>query len=59
MLVADLTPQDEEVGQDIDDVNGGKLPANPDRQALPGELVQDVERAESPSVMGPAMHTKS
>ena len=48
--------QDEQVGQDIDDVNGGKLPANPDRQALTGELVQDVERWEIPSDMGPVMH---
>ena len=44
--------QDEQVGQHVDDVNGGKLPAHPDRQALAGELVQDVEHAEGPAVMG-------
>ena len=48
--------QDEEVGQDIDGVNGGKLPANPDRQALTGELVQDIEGSKGPPVMRPVMH---
>ena len=44
--------QDEEVGQDIDDLGREKLPANPDRQALTGELVQDIERAEGPPFGG-------
>ena len=48
--------QDEEVGQEIDDVDRGKLPANPDRQALTGELVQDIERAVDLRVIGPMMH---
>ena len=48
--------QDEEFSQHIDDVDGGKLPANPDRQALPGELVQDVERTKDPAIMGLVMH---
>ena len=33
-----------------------KLAPNSDRQALAGELVQDVEGAEGPAVMGPAMN---
>jgi hypothetical protein len=35
--------QDEEVRQDIDDVRRLQLSIDPDRQALPGELVDDVE----------------
>ena len=48
--------QDEQVCQDIDDVGRGELPPNADCQALAGELVQDVEHAEGPAVMGPVMH---
>ena len=48
--------QDEQVGQNIDDVSRRKLPSSPDRQALPGELVQDVEGSEGPAVVGPVMH---
>ena len=48
--------QDEQIGQHIDDVNRGELSPNPDRQALPGELVQDIARAEGPGVIGPVMH---
>ena len=44
------------VGQDIDDVGRGELPPNPDRQALTGELVQDIERTKGPAVMGAVMH---
>ena len=44
--------QDEEIGQDIDHVDGLELAGDPDRQALMGELVDDVEHAILPSVMG-------
>jgi len=33
---------DEEVRQHIDDVGGSQLPINPDAQALPGELIDQV-----------------
>ena len=33
-----------------------ELSSSPDRQALPGELVQDVEGSEGPAVVGPVMH---
>ena len=32
-------PQDEQIGQDVDDVGRSELPIDPDRQAFPGELV--------------------
>ena len=44
--------QDEEVRQDVDDVGRLQLPVDPDRQALAGELVDDVEHAELPAVVG-------
>ena len=44
--------QDEEVGQDVDDVGGFELPVDPDRQAFPRELVDDIQHAVLPSVMG-------
>jgi hypothetical protein len=44
--------QDEELRQDVDDVRRLPLPVDPDRQALPGELVDDVEHAELPAVVG-------
>src|SRR3954468_5839 len=50
--VARHTAQDEEIGQDIDHVHGLELAGDPDRQALVRELVDDVEHAVLPSVVG-------
>ena len=55
-----LTPlnwsmQDKRVGQDIDDIGRGGLSPDPDRQALVGEPIHDIDRAEGPALMGPAM----
>ena len=47
-------PQDELVRQHVDDVGRSQPPVDPDRQALPRELVDQVEHSEPPSVMGPA-----
>src|ERR1017187_2569441 len=44
--------QDEEVGESIDDVDGLELAIDADRQALMGELVDDVEHAVPPAIMG-------
>ena len=44
-----------QVGQHVDDVNGGELPLDPDGHTLAGELVQDVEHAEGPAVIRPVM----
>src|SRR5690606_30788954 len=44
--------QDEEVGQDVDDVGGFELPVDPDRNAFPGELIDDVQHPELPAVVG-------
>ena len=38
--------------ESVDHVDGLQLPADPDRQAFPGELVDHVEHAEAPSVVG-------
>ena len=46
------TAQDEEIGEDIDHVRGLELAGDPDRQALVRELVDEVEHAVRPSVMG-------
>ena len=47
--------QDEQVRQDVDDVGRVQLAVDPDRQALAGELVDDVEHAELPPVVGPVL----
>ena len=47
--------QEEQIGQDLEDIGRGELPPDPDRQALPSELVQDID-TEGPAVMGPVMH---
>ena len=47
--------QDEEIGQHVDDVRRSEPPVDPDCQALPGELVDEIEHAELPSIMGPAL----
>src|SRR6056297_3999641 len=44
--------QDEEVRQDVDDVRRLQLPVYADLKALPSELVDDVQHAELPAVVG-------
>jgi len=46
------TAQDEKVGQHVDHIDRVKLARDPDGQVLPGELVDDVERAVFAAVMG-------
>jgi hypothetical protein len=48
--------QDEQIGQHVDDVGRSQPPVDPDRQALPGELVDEVELAERPPLVGPAFN---
>ncbi len=43
--------QDEQVREHVDDVDRAKFPVHPDRQALAGELVDDVEHAVLASVV--------
>ena len=47
------TVQDEKIGQDVDDVGRSEPPVDPDCQALPAELVDEIEHAELPSIVGP------
>ena len=49
------TAQDEQVREHVDDVDRAQLPVHPDRQALAGELVDDVGHAVLPSVVGAAL----
>lgn len=49
------TTEDELVRQHVDDVCRVQLPADPDCQAFPGELVEQVEHAELSPVMGPGL----
>lgn len=49
------TTQDEQVRQGVDDIGRVELARDPDRQALPGELVDDVEHAELPAIVRPAL----
>ena len=44
--------QDEEIGQQIDHIDGLELAGDPDRQAFVGEFVDHVEHAILPSIMG-------
>ena len=44
--------EDELVRQDVDDVGGVQLSVDPDRQAFAGELVDQIEHAVFPSVVG-------
>lgn len=46
------SPQDEEIGEGVDDVCGLELPRHPDRQALAGELVDDTQHSERLAIMG-------
>ena len=48
-------PQDEEVGQGIHHVDRVQLPVNTDRQRLPCELIDDIQRAVDPPVIRPVM----
>ena len=49
------TAQNEQVRQNVDDVDRVQLPIDPDRQAFAGEFVDDIQHAELPSVMCPAL----
>ena len=49
--MAGYPAQDEEVGENIDDVDGLEFAIDADRQALVGELVDDVEHAVFPAIM--------
>src|SRR5690606_29115623 len=53
--MAGHTAQDEQVRERVDDVGRVELAIDADRQALPGELVDDVEHAELPAVVRPAL----
>ena len=53
--MAGHAPKDEQIGQDIDHGGRVRLPVDPDGQAFAGELVDDIEHAERPPVMGPAL----
>src|SRR5215207_1103882 len=50
--VARHPTQDEQVRERVDHVDGFQLASDPDRQAFPGELVDYIEHAEAPSVVG-------
>ena len=47
--------QDKQVGQRVDDVDGPEPAVHPDGKALAGELIDDVEHAILPPVMGPIL----
>ena len=47
--------QDEQVGQGVDDAGRVQLSIDPDRQAFPGELVDDVQHAELAPIVGSAL----
>src|SRR3954469_25384854 len=53
--VARHATQDEQVREHVDHVDGLELASDPDGQALVGELVDDVEHAEPPSVVRPVL----
>ncbi len=53
--MAGHTAQDEQVRQGVDDVGRVEFASDADRQALPGELVDDVEHAELSAIVGPAL----
>jgi hypothetical protein len=46
------TSKDEQIGEHIADVDRLEPATNPDGQALPGKLVDQVEHAELSAVMG-------
>ena len=49
-------PEDEEIGQDIDDVGLLELPCDPDRKSFPRELVQHIQHPILPPGMGAILH---
>lgn len=49
------TAQDEQVRQNVDDVSRIEFAVNADRQAFPGELIDDVEHAELPAIVRPVL----
>jgi hypothetical protein len=53
--MAGHTTQDEQVRQGVDDVGRVELAIDADCKAFPGELVDDVEHAESPAIVGPTL----
>ena len=44
--------QDEEIGQNIDHIDGLELAGHPDCQAFMGELIDDVEHSIFPAIVG-------
>ena len=48
--------QDEEIGQHVDDIGGLQLAVHPDCQAFMGELVDDIEHAVFPRIVGAVLH---
>jgi hypothetical protein len=53
--VAGHAARDEQVGQHVDDVRRAEPPLDPDGEALVGALVDDVQHAALPSLMGSAL----
>ena len=48
--------QDKEIGQHVDDVGGLQLAVHPDCQGLMGELVDDIEHAVFPRIVGAVLN---
>lgn len=48
-------PQDAEIRQRIHHINGVQFPADPDRQRLPSELIDDVQCAIDPPIVSPVL----
>ena len=44
------------MGDDFDGIGPGKRPPNSNRQALPTELVQNIEYPKRPAMMGLEVH---
>jgi len=53
--VARHATQDEEIGQHLDHIDGLELAGDPDRQTFVGELVDHIEHAIFPSIVGPVL----
>jgi hypothetical protein len=53
--VARHATQDEEIGQHIDHIDGLELAGDPDRQAFVGKLIDHIEHAIFPSIVGPIL----
>ena len=53
---AGYTREEEQLGQPLEDVPRGELAVDPDQQAFPGVLVQDVQDPERPAVIRAVMH---